>query len=157
MFEIKLVIHPSNEMVELVNKMFPRVSEAVVQNTEGVYAEKAPETPVEIITTETVEAPKRTRRTKAEIEAENAPAPVEVESAPVVVETAPVEVETEYEKTSHGFVPDLVLLRKMSVDRSGVIDIPTALAKFGYNSVTKIVADPEAAQKYYNFLLSVKI
>jgi len=154
MFEIKLVIHPSNEMIELVNKLVGGfVATPTVQNAGVVYAEKAAVAPVEIIVTETVEAPKRTRRTKAEIEAENAPA-TEVETTPVEVE---VEVEVETAPAPEGFIPDVVLLRKMTVDRSNVIDIPAELAKLGYNSVTKIAADPEAAQKYYNFLLTIKI
>jgi len=156
MFEIKLVIHPSNEMIELVNKLVGGfVATHTVQNAGVVYAEKAAVAPVEIIVTETVEAPKRTRRTKAEIEAENIPITEGFPSIDAEQETAPVEVETA--PAPEGFIPDVVLLRKMTVERSNVIDIPAELAKFGYNSVTKIAADPEAAQKYYNFLLTIKI
>ena len=170
--EVKLVITPSEEMVSLVksvlavftaNNLVDKVAEmqkfaaeqkqpnfesgGLVQ--ESIIDEKIEEIKAVQMQPESV----KKRRTKAEIEAEK-----QIETAP---EKAPVIVVEQSEETTTvegtlGFVPDVVKLRKMTVRRSELIgDVPAKLLEFGYNSVTSLAKDAAAAEKYFNYLVSV--
>lgn len=178
--EVKLVITPSEEMVQLVDKVInafarghqlaphkdnPALGELDHSSEKEVIFPDAIVTSAVIDTAQAVEkeAPKR-RRTKAEIEAEK-----QAETAGGAVQDLGVQTEgqqgnstgfateesvTETSKTA--FVADVVKLRKMTVRRSELIgDVPSKLLEFGYNSVTSLAKDTEAAEKYFNYLVSV--
>ena len=162
--EVKLVITPSEEMAQLVDKVinafadkrsFPiedfakpidgvkptadEAAQAITRQVEEVSEKKEGEA-----------APKK-RRTKAEIEAEK-----ETVAEPAVVESTNEVLPEETEAPMTTFVADVVRLRKMTVRRSELIgDVPAKLLEFGYNSVTSLAKDAVAAEKYFNYLVSV--
>lgn len=171
--EVKLVITPSEEMVQLVDKVinaFARGHQLAPHKDNPSLGKPLSETPIEEVAETVLEkkegeaTPIRRRRTKAEIEAEK-----QAETAGGAVQDLGVQTEeqqgnstgfateeiiTEAPKTS--FVPDVVKLRKMTVRRSELIgDVPAKLLEFGYNSVTSLAKDAAAAEKYFNYLVSV--
>lgn len=168
--EVKLVITPSEEMVQLVDKVinafagkrsFPveDFSKPIdgVKPTEEDVVRAITRQVEEVSEKKEGEAPKK-RRTKAEIEAEKTylteKAEAIKEAAEQVEETSISEIITEAPKTA--FVADVVRLRKMTVRRSELIgDVPSKLLEFGYNSVTSLAKDAAAAEKYFNYLVSV--
>ena len=158
--EVKLVITPSEEMVQLVDKVinaFARGHQLAPHKDNPSLGKPLSETPVEEVAETVLEkkegeaTPIRRRRTKTEIEAEKQAEDAEKESTnEVLAEETPAEAP----KTT--FVADVVKLRKMTVRRSELIgDVPSKLLEFGYNSVTSLAKDTEAAEKYFNYLVSV--
>ena len=173
--EVKLVITPSEEMVQLVDKVinaFARGHQLAPHKDSPSLGKPLSETPVEEVAETVLEkkegeaTPNRRRRTKTEIEAEKQAEVIQEEAAEQVeeapaeeaaeqVEGAPTE-ETVTEAPMTTFVADVVRLRKMTVRRSELIgDVPAKLLEFGYNSVTSLAKDAVAAEKYFNYLVSV--
>lgn len=170
--EVKLVITPSEEMVQLVDKVinaFARGHQTAKEEIVEKY--NIPNAPVESTTfaREAIDAaiekenPKK-RRTKAEIEAEKQAGTTGDTVRDLGVQTegqqgdstgfATEETVVEAAKTT--FVADVVKLRKMTVRRSELIgDVPAKLLEFGYISVTSLAKDAAAAEKYFNYLVSV--
>lgn len=166
--EVKLVITPSEEMVQLVDKVinafadkrsFPiedfaepidgvkptadEAAQAITRQVEEVSEKKEGEA-----------TPIRRRRTKTEIEAEKQAEVIQEEHEEQMQEVPEKETVTEAPMTT--FVADVVRLRKMTVRRSELIgDVPAKLLEFGYNSVTSLAKDAVAAEKYFNYLVSV--
>lgn len=159
--EVKLVITPSEEMVQLVDKVinaFARGHQLAPHKDNPSLGKPLSETPVEEVAETVLEkkegevAPKK-RRTKAEIEAEKQ-AEAAQESAEQVEENPTDETASDAPKTT--VAVDVVKLREMTVRRSELIgDVPAKLLEFGYNSVTSLAKDTEAAEKYFNYLVSV--
>ena len=158
--EVKLVITPSEEMVQLVDKVinaFARGHQLAPHKDNPSLGKPLSETPVEEVAETVLEkkegeaTPIRRRRTKTEIEAEKQAEDAEKESTnEVLAEETPAEAP----KTT--FVADVVKLRKMTVRRSELIgDVPSKLLEFGYNTVTSLAKDSLAAEKYFNYLVSV--
>lgn len=162
--EVKLVITPSEEMVALVDKVInafsglnaakKKATTAVedFKETESIIEEKIEEVKAVQVQPESV----KKRRTKAEIEAEKFQAPIEEYKEPAVEETQVEETEKPAETVELSFVPSVVKLRKMTVNRSEKIDdVPAKLMEFGYNSVTALAKDEDAAKRYYVYLIGV--
>ena len=162
--EVKLVITPSEEMVQLVDKVINAFAKK--EQTPWDFAgKKKPEPTGDEVLKEEIEIakaviaePKR-RKTKAEIEAEKL-AQQElakgIEDAEKESTNEVLAEETPAEAPKTTFVADVVKLRKMTVRRSELIgDVPAKLLEFGYNSVTSLAKDAVAAEKYFNYLVSV--
>ena len=161
--EVKLVITPSEEMVQLVDKVinaFARGHQLAPHKDNPSLGKPLSETPVEEVAETVLEkkegeaTPIRRRRTKTEIEAEKQAEVIQEEHEEQMREVPEKEIVTEAPKTT--FVADVVRLRKMTVRRSELIgDVPSKLLEFGYNSVTSLAKDAAAAEKYFNYLVSV--
>jgi hypothetical protein len=170
--EVKLVITPSEEMVALVDKVINAFSglnaatkkaTAAVEDfkeTESIIEEKIEEVKAVQMQPESV----KKRRTKAEIEVEKL-----AQQEPIAgMEDFGVQTEGQQgnstgtateqivEEVELGFVPSVVKLRKMTVNRSEKIDdVPAKLMEFGYSSVTALAKDEDAAKRYYVYLIGV--
>jgi hypothetical protein len=166
--EVKLVITPSEEMVALVDKVINAFTkyqtpapgnveqEIIVKFNDSIIDEKIEEIKAVQVQPESV----KRRRTKAEIEAEKQSltekAEATEEAAEQVAEQPVEETTTKTVDDMLGFVPSVVKLRKMTVNRSEKIDdVPAKLMEFGYNSVTALAKDEEAAKRYYVYLIGV--
>lgn len=182
--EIKLIIAPSDSMVDLVDKLVDAFSGKSVPLSQISRNEEEFKPSVEDAIRAVEEQVQTTlatkkRRTRAEIEAERlaneaermaneaerpanelADAEKEIirrQETPEGETEEPSAEETAAKDVSNEKVPSVETLRLMTRNRGSLIaDVPAELAKFGYSSVTALARDEEAAKKYYAYLISVK-
>ena len=164
--EVKLVITPSEEMVQLVDKVinaFARAPQAVstsrvLPNGEAEIVEAAARQVEEVFEKKEGEAtPVRRRKTKAEIEAEKLAQQelskdieaAEKEDAEQIEKTQAEEIKTEAPKTT--FVADVVKLRKMTINRSVAIALEaypegiSIVKAAGYTTIQDLVKSQSTA------------